>query len=228
MAVPEQAEFLACRDCNVLQPLATSFLRCVDAAEAAAAQEACEEFVVGHCTHRTARLRRCGSECYADRPLWDPMATVTFVATDGEHTYVVTAGRSSIDAPRAYRFQPGTLAVESTEIAVDTADLRCGLDLLFHPHALRPTKVERFLAAVDALIHRIDLEHIEIAFDVADDPAVSIARMPDSAYSQLLDQCEQIFDSWELLHVTAFLKSNRDADGLLALRVRRHLAILPG
>jgi hypothetical protein len=223
----DKTTFLACHDCQVLQPVAAEVLWSHDEA-GALAREALEEFAACHRSHRTGHLRRCGSECHADRPLWDPMVTLTFAATDGERSYLVIAGRSSIDAPRVYRFQPGGLSVQCSEVAVDTADLRHGLDLQFHPYALRPTKLDRFLSAVHDIVSHIDPEDLEIAFDVADDPAASVARMPDEVYWLLVARCAEIFDPWELQRVTTFLQDNRDADGLLAIRVRRHLTVLNG
>lgn len=223
MAGSLPTKLLACHDCGVLQPIDDASVHSRDDAEAAM-HEGLDEFVARHQTHRTACLQRDGSESTADRPLWDPMATVTFSATDGDLTYVVTAARPSIDAPRVYRFVPGTLTVPTAEVAIDTADLRRGLDLEFQPHALRPTKLDRFLSALEEIIGRIDPEALEIAFDDADDPAVSVAPLPDAAYRQLVGRCTEIFDAWELSRVTHFLHDNRDADGLLALRVRRHHA----
>jgi len=227
MAASVPTMFLACHDCGVLQPIAETDAHDSDDAEAAM-HEGFEEFLAGHRTHRTARLHRDGSESRSDRPLWDPMATVTFSATDGDLTYVVTAARTSIDAPRVYRFVPGTLTAPNSEVAIDTADLRRGLDLEFHPHALRPTKLDRFLSAVEEIIGHIDPQALDIAFDDADDPAVSVARMPDAAYRQLVGRCTEIFDAWELSRVTHFLHDNRAEDGLLALRVRRHHPDLTG
>ena len=67
---------------------------------------------------------------------------------------------------------------------------------------------------------------MEIAFDAADDPDVSIAGMPDGIYNEILARCAEIFDPWELPRVIDFLRDNRDADGLLALRVRRQVIAL--
>jgi hypothetical protein len=113
--------------------------------------------------------------------------------------------------------------VANSEIQIDARDLRRGLS---YQHALPPMKIDRFLSAVNELISQIDPDELVTAFDDADDPAVSIADMPDGIYNELLARCTDIFDPMELPRVVTFLGDNRNADGLLALRVRRHATAL--
>jgi hypothetical protein len=225
MALHDTLHFVACHDCAELHP--------VDSPSAALfgdgdtdGTDAYAEFLSVHRAHRVACLWRSGPEVRADRPLWDPMATLIFEVSDGERSYVVSASRPSIEEERVYRFKAGALEVGNSEVQIDPRDLRRGLDLQFYPHALRATKIDRFLSAVHEAIHQIDPDHLEIAFDAADDPAVSIAGLPDGIYNQILARCSEIFDPWELPRVVDFLRDNREADGLLALRVRRHVVAL--
>ena len=80
----------------------------------------------------------------------------------------------------------------STVILVDDEDLRRGLDWEFYPHALRPGKLDRFVLVVREIVGRFNPEGLPIAFDDADDPMVSIARMPDRSYQELLARCAEI------------------------------------
>ena len=216
--------FLACHDCGVLHPVDATAPTRFD--EAPTASEDYASFAARHATHHTARLIRQAGETASDRPLWDPMATLTFQATDGEQHYIVTAHRESIEDPRAYRFAPGELETKSSEVGVDDRDLRRGLDRQFFPHALRPTKVDRFISVVHEVVSHIPPDGLEIAFDAADDPAVSVARMPTESYEELLNRCTEIFDPSEWPRVSTFLQDNRGEDGLLALRVRRQVCAL--
>jgi hypothetical protein len=125
-----------------------------------------------------------------------------------------------------YRFAPGTLDSVGAAILVDDKDLRRGLDLEFYPHALRLGKLERFVLAVREVVSHLNPEELPIAFDDADDPMVSVSRMPDPSYQELLARCTEIFDPTELDTVSKFLRDNRDEDGLLALRIRRELRAL--
>jgi len=225
MALQDTLHFVACHDCAELHPVASPSAAFFDD-DNEDGTDAYTEFLVKHRAHRVACLGRSGSEVRADRPLWDPMAILMFEVSDGERSYVVTASRRSIEDERVYRFTTGVLAVGSSEVQIDPRDLRRGLDLQFYPHALRPTKLERFLSVVHEAIHQIDPDHLEIAFDAADDPDVCIAGLPDGAYDEIRTRCAEIFDSWELPRVMDFLHDNRDADGLLALRVRRQMVAL--
>ncbi len=226
MNLHDALRFIACRDCGELQPVHANALTRSDAA-GEAALNAYNDFLARHRAHRLACFHRYGSESVSDRPFWDPMATITFEVTDGERAYVVQAGRQSIDDERRYRFFPGALEVENSEVHIRPSDLRHALDRQFYPHALRPTKVDRFLSAVRDVISQIDPDELAIAFDAADDPTVSIARMPEAIFDDLLARCADIFDPWELPRVVSFLGDNRREDGLLALRIRRPLAVLP-
>lgn len=223
MTLPNSVRLIACRDCGLLQPVTAA----TGGDAAAALFEAYHEFLGEHDGHEITWLTRVGCEVGCDRPLWDPMGTVTFTVTDGEHNYLATGTRTALDEPRLYRFAPGALSATATEILIDDRDLRRGLDLEFYPQALRLTKLERFLVAVREVVDQLNPEELPIAFDDAEDPAVSIARMPEQSYQELLLRCSEIFDPAELDTVNRFLRENCGEDGLLALRVRREFRSLP-
>jgi hypothetical protein len=213
---------IACRDCSVLQPLVcVRPTRADDTADVWS--QAYRDFLAAHRGHDLACFARHGDALAADHALWDPMATIRFEVTDGERIYLATGSRPSLEEPRVYHFRPGTLDVVGTAILIDDDDLRRGLDWEFYPHALGLGKLDRFILVVREIVGHLNPEELPITFDDADDPMVSIARMPDRSYSELLARCAEIFDSAELDTVSKFLCDNRDEDGLLALRVRREL-----
>ena len=222
MELSHNRPLIACRDCSVLQPL--TCVRSTQADDAADVwREAYRDFLADHRGHDLACFTRHGDAFASDHALWDPMATITFEITDGERIYVATGSRLSLEEPRIYRFVSGTLDAVGTAILVNDEDLRRGLDWEFYPHALRLGKLDRFVLMVREIVGRLNPEELPIAFDDADDPMVSIARMPDRSYQELLARCAEIFDPTELDTVSKFLRDNRDEDGLLALRVRREL-----
>ena len=213
--------FTACRDCGELHPVLDADVALFDDADGV---DLYKEFLARHRTHDIASFRRSGTECRTNRPLWDPLATLTFEVTDGNRSYVVSATRRSIDDERVYRFAVGVLdTLGNAEVEINPRDLRRAL---FRPPPLRPMKIDRFLSAIDDVISQIDPDELVTAFDDADDPAVSVADMPDGIYNELLARCTDIFDSSEMPRVLNFLCDNRNADGLLALRVRRHVTPL--
>ncbi|HEX7408194.1 MAG TPA: hypothetical protein VF515_11180 [Candidatus Binatia bacterium] len=219
---------VGCRDCGVL------VLHPATCHTTTPPDEASEEFIAAfwrfvadHQSHAITWLQRHGTEVASDRALWDPMATITFEATDGHQVYLVNGGRAAVEEPRIYRFAPGTLDVTNSEILIDDRDLRRGLDVTFYPHALRLTKLDRFVSVVRDVVSHLNPDALTVAFDDAEDPAVSVARMPDETYQELLARCAEIFDPSEFDTLTKFLQSNRYEDGLLALRVRREYRALP-
>jgi len=222
MHAPEVSSFFACRDCGILHPVVDC--SSYSTAEAEATQEL-SNFIAQHGAHRITHVERQGSDAVSDRPIWDPMATVTFAVTDGKHVYVVSGGRRSIEEPRVYRFSAGRLEIHAAEVAVDERDLRRGLDRAVYPHAVRPSTIDRFIAAVREAVRRLRADDLEIAFDAADEPNVSVARLPEEAYGELVARGAEIFGAAEWPHISRFLDENRGEDGLLALRVRRHAAV---
>lgn len=216
--------FVACRNCAVLHPAACATVLPPDEATGEMLA-AFGQFVGNHHAHQLAWFRRHGSEASSDHPLWDPMAAITFEATDGEQTYVVVSSRTSIEEPRTYRFTPGTLHATNTAVLIDDRDLRRGLDRTFHPHAIRLATLDRFVSLVHEVVSHVKPDELAVAFDDAEDPSVSIARMPDQTYEELVHRCAEIFDPSEVGTVTKFLQDNRDEDGLLALRVHREFVV---
>ncbi len=225
MGLDTTVHFTACRDCGELHPLVDTGAIPDDDANGIDNVDTYKEFLARHRTHDIARVSRSGSECRADRPLWDPMATLKFEVTDGDLSYVVSATRRSIEDERVYRFALGVLdEVGHSEVQIDACNLRRGLSYL---RALPSVKIDRLLSTVDEVINQIDPDDLVTAFDDADDPAVSLADMPDGIYNEILARCTDIFDPVELLRVVTFLGDNRNADGLLALRVRHIDALSP-
>lgn len=223
-AGPLHHHFLACRDCAALVPIAAASDDLNGSAAEIAAGRA--EFLAAHGAHTLVELERTESESASVGPLWDPMSTHYVELTDGTQLYVATSSRPSIEEPRVYTFEPCALRSLASAVDIDDVDVRRSLDLEFYPHAVRPTKIENFLNALHAAIRDLALEDIEIAFADADDPAVSIAPMPEQAFRQILAASLEIFDPWELPRVERFLRQNRQETGVLALRVRRNAVIV--
>jgi hypothetical protein len=217
--------FLSCHDCGVLHPAVHRSGLLTGEAEQAAL-EAFQEFATAHSAHATTLLQRSGHPTGSTGPLWDPLAPLTFEVTDGLTTFVVQADRVSIDEPRRYRFSPGRLALNAATVSIDDAAVRAGLDHAWFPHALRLSTIERFVELLREIIAGIDAEGLDIAFDDADDPSVSIAAVPPAACESLLAGCAVIFDAADLPLVRSFVAGNCDADGVLALRVRQDHRVL--
>lgn len=220
MLGPPYRRFLACRDCGTLIPIALELHPCNGAAtEMAAARE---DFAADHGSHSVIELRRTDTESISEGPLWDPMVKFHIELTDGSRAYVATVTRPSVEDERVYTFRPCALRTTACDVDIADGDVRRGLDLEFFPQALRRTKVEDFLGALREAIRDLPTEDLDVAFVDPDDPAISIAPMPEQAFQQLLVASAKIFDPAEVPLIERFLRENRRETGVLALRVRRH------
>jgi hypothetical protein len=88
--------FTACCDCGELYPVPDAGAAFADDANDV---DPYKEFLVRHQTHHIAGFRRSGLECHADRPLWDPLATLRFEVTDGHCHPPDDRGRACVLVP---------------------------------------------------------------------------------------------------------------------------------
>ncbi|HVN86572.1 MAG TPA: hypothetical protein VMW17_17200 [Candidatus Binatia bacterium] len=213
--------YLLCRDCRVIHRVyaATELVTGGSVSEEAAI--AYGQFLVQHRHHPLERLTRESLLEYHDGPLWDPMRSSYIELTNGCETFTVRTGRGGLDEPVTRAIVTERIVPEALEVTVEESEVRRALDHHFHPYALRQTKIDGFVHAVQQILATLPGDQVETSFDDADDPAVSIARLPDDGCVALLARCMDIFDSWELPRVAAFVSANRDEYGALALRVRR-------
>lgn len=217
MPEPGRAErFLACRTCLRLARLLPE-LEDLDGDG--------ESFASVHAGHCLEPLFRRGDAFISDRPVWDPMATTYFEVTNGEEVLLVRSARPSIEAPLERVLVPGRLRLDGVHVGFET-DLICrALDAHFFPQALRPSKLERFLAALDELRHCVDPERLEIVFDSAEEPHVQYARLPEPLFAQIVARAGEIFDAWERERLRVFFDASRGDDGLLCLRLTREFVV---
>ncbi len=218
--------YWGCRDCGHMTPVVLP--------EAGAPPELvaahCDDwysFLAQHAGHCLAELRAEVGGPVAGLRFGDPMAGFAFAVSDGDTTFLARAWRDSIDAPRQYAFGPGEIGAAPAAVEIDERDVRRALDIEFHPDHLRPAKVEQLLSAVHDTLVEVDADALEIAFDDAADPEVSVAPMPEAVLRRILDASTRIFDPAELPRVEKFLVENRAEDGLLALRIRRRFDLRP-
>ncbi|HUI25584.1 MAG TPA: hypothetical protein VL403_05820 [Candidatus Kryptonia bacterium] len=220
--------YLLCRDCRVVHRLPVGLESSAGNPVGEEAAIAYGQFLVQHRHHPLERLTRTTLAEHHDGPLWDPMCTSFIELTNGRERFTVRASRTDIDQPLTREVVEGhRVSLESLHVTVEETVIRRALDHYFHPYALRQTKIDHFVAAVQDVLANLSGEQVETTFDDADDPAVSIARLPDDRCVALLAHCMDIFDAWELARVASFVSANRDEYGALALRVRREATPRP-
>jgi hypothetical protein len=219
-------DFLLCRQCGVLFPLPA---QPSDGTEPGAEEGDVdlELFRARHASHALEHATRSPSAAVHDRPVWDPMATSWFRVRTAIDELLVCLRRSSIEEPRVGHLQDGVRFEESYAVEVDERLLRMALDRHFYPLALPSNKLEKFVVAVRDVLRELDPASIETSFDDADYADAGIAPFPDVLCGRLLSRCTSIFDDEELDQLGLFVKANRAEDGVLALRVHRHVDVTP-
>jgi hypothetical protein len=217
--------FLLCRECLVVHPVFAAY-------ELAARGRVCEEtaiaygeFLVEHRHHRLERVERHGLQEHHSRPLWDPSRVSFLEVSSGREIFTIRSLRDSIEEPRRYEVANGHIQTDPARVTIEEAEIRRALDHHFYPNALRPTKVDDFIQALREVLADLAGQDFDSAFDDANDPCVSIARLPDEGCVALLERCMGIFDAWELSRVASFVSANRDEYGALALRVHRESSV---
>lgn len=186
-------------------------------------------FFAAHAGHPVELLLRIDGAMVADRPIWDPMATVYFEVTNGRDRLLVRAARASIEEPIARSLVPGALRLSEVRVDVEAAPVLRALDAQFFPNAVRLTTVQRLLAAWRDVIRGTDAAALAVLYDCAEDPHASIARLPGTAFDELEQRSREILGDWELERVRAFLDRERGDAEALAVRVTRVFSLdLPG
>jgi hypothetical protein len=208
--------FLLCRQCGVLEPVPV---------QPGADEEEVHEFAAFRAAHEAHVLedaQRLPDSTLFDGPTWDPMSTRWFRVAAGADELLVRSWRTAIDEPRRHELT-STLPLAAGCIEVDEPLLRRAFDRHFFPHAVRPTKLDRFVHTVHELIADLDPGEVETTFDDVALPNASIGPFPAELCDMLLSRCVPIFDAWELDRVRTFIADHRLEDGALAVRVRRML-----
>jgi len=208
--------FLLCRRCGVLHPVPVH--PCDD-------EETVQElaaFRAEHEAHVLEDAQRLPDAALFDGPTWDPMSTRWFRVAASADELFVRSWRSSIEEPRRHELTSAP-PLDAGCVDVDEPLLRRAFDRHFHPHKLRPAKLERFVHTVHELIAELDPDEVETTFDDAALPNASIGPFPSDLCATLLTRSAPIFDAWELERVRSFVANHRLEDGGLAVCVRRIL-----
>jgi hypothetical protein len=217
--------FLLCRECGTVHRLYSVQELAEGGMVSEAAAIAYGGFLVDHRHHPLERLERTATPVYHAGPLWSPHQVSITEVTNGRDTLTVRSARESVDDGRTGTIVPERLLEGRVQIGIDEPHVRRALDHHFHPYALRPSKIDRFVDAVHDVLAQLPAEHVVTEFDDADDPAVSIGRLPDEGVVALLDRGIEIFDAWELARIASFVSAERDEYGALALQVRRQMLL---
>jgi hypothetical protein len=181
-----EGAFLHCTDCSVVHRVTPSDRAAVylDDGTARAADDF-HRFLSTHLDHRFRLLHRSSDAEMLSHARWDPMCRVAWEATDGEHDFVVTFGRSDLEGPRQYMIFPGHLLLESETVEVDGDVLRQAIDEALFPHAAPFAKIGAVVDVCRRLVAAVPTDELEPVDELRDDPATQLACLPPAVADAL-------------------------------------------
>ena len=190
--------------------------------------DAWHEFMARHAGHRLERLEATGQSYFPDGRSSDPMAAGYIETTDGKATVLLRRVRSSIQEPLRYERVPGRLVPREWTLDVQENALRKEMKLHFSwaPSApLSDQKIGLFVQLYRQVISGLDARTVcGREFSSVDD-TISYGQLAAPAWGTLLENCRKCFTPDELAALRRFIDCHCDADDVLAVVVRRGMAI---
>src|SRR5262245_54002495 len=105
--------FLFCKACNAVHRVTRSDRAPTYLADGTSTTtDDLREFLAAHRDHGVQPLERSSDAEMISHPRWDPMCRVAWEVSDGRNEFIVTFGRSDLEAPRQYSISPGRIVVE--------------------------------------------------------------------------------------------------------------------
>jgi hypothetical protein len=113
-------------------------------------------------------------------------------------------------------------------VEVQENDVRKELKKHFSWGVFLPThdKIELFVALFKQVVCGLDPDHVSVSRHDYRDGALGYAALDDVLVENLLQQCRPYCPPEELTGLKRFLESQKESDGVMALRVRHQYGIL--
>lgn len=223
-------QFVHCRDCDeVFRPSPldrTPEFRLTEDGAVAEVRDDCMAFLTRHARHALETLRATGTPPMHEGPLGDPMASTVWEVSNGAEVMLVRSGRAALTEPLCYRLLPGRLVADRPAIEVEETEIRADVDRALYPGAAPHRKLDAFVARFKAVAWDVDPTTLEVVYDLAGDPTLSVAKLPAWALERLASSAREIFDHTDAARVAARLaESTADPDAFTVfVRQRVHRA----
>jgi hypothetical protein len=227
-------KFIRCRNCDAVHHVtafdkAPAYLFSALGPRESAAND-WDDFMTRHAGHRLDPLEATGESFFPDGMSTDPMATGYIEATDGKETVLLRRVRVSIHEPLRYELIPGRLVQRESTLDIQENTLRKEMKLHFLWAPAQPfsdEKIDLFVKIYREVVRELDAHTIcDRPFAVTDD-FISYGPMNAPARDALLEKCQYCFTTDELAALRRFIDSHGEADDVLAIVVRRAMAIEP-
>ena len=225
-------KFIRCRKCDTVHHV-TGFDKAPQYTSSAhgvneTAVNDWDDFMTRHAGHRLEALEATGQSLFPDGMSSDPMATGYIEATDGKETVLLRRVRSSIKEPLRYELVPGRLVHRGSTLDIQENSLRKEMRLHFSwvpAEPLSDEKIDLFVKLYRQVVSKLDAGTVcGRELSVVDD-TVAYGALDVTARHVLLEKCQSYFTADELAALSRFIDMHSDADDVLALVVRRSIAV---
>jgi hypothetical protein len=223
--------FIHCRDCGeVFRPSAydrvTEFCMTVDG-YTEIVRDDCMAFLTRHARHGLETLRPSSGAPTHAGPVWDPLATTYWQVDDDRGPLLVQGWRDNIAEPLHYRLIPGRLVVEPRSVEVSEDAIREDVDHILYPGVASERRLAAFVARFKTLVWELDPATLEIVYDLPNDPATSMAKLPAAALARLKAVAAEIFDPGDAERIAARLTASAGDPDAFTVLVRQIVRVEP-
>jgi hypothetical protein len=183
-----------------------------------------QEFRAAHRDHDVRLLERSSDAEMISHPRWDPMCRIAWEVSDGRTEFIVTFGRTDVEAPRQYSILPGRMVVEREFIDVDTEALHQVIDEALYPHAAPLRKIQALVDECRRLVSAAPYQSVEPLAESREDPNVQLACLPDCVARALQVEVVRAFPGAESERLVDVIDGDLRRE-IPILRLTRHYRI---
>jgi len=224
--------FIRCRKCDTVHHVTAFDKAAMYVSSAGNVSEAAandwNDFMAHHAGHRLAPLEGTGKSFFPDGGSADPMATGYIEATDGHETVLLRRVRGSIYDPLRYEIVPGRLVHRESTLDIQENSLRKELKLHFPWAPAQPLsdeKIDLFVKLYRQVVSALDAGAVCGRQFAGADDTITYGPLSGPVRSALLEKCQSCFATDEVAALRRFIDSHGEADDVLAIVVRRPMAI---
>jgi hypothetical protein len=186
------------------------------------------DFTTRHAGHRLEPLEATGESFCPNGRASDPMAVAYIETTDGKETILLRRARSSIQEPMRYEVVSGRLVHRESTLDIQENTLRKEMKLHSSWAPAKPLsdeKIDLFVKIYRQVVSGLEAGTL-CGSEISNiDDSIAYGTLNARGRHIVLDECQRCFTSDELVALRRFIESHGDADDVLAVVVRRSVAV---
>jgi len=188
-----------------------------------------KEFFHDHKSHAIEEIFVDPDTSISDKPCYEPTKTIYFETSNGRQKFLIRRTKLALDQPACYEIIPGRLQVSNVSCRIQENDLRKQLSLQNGAAPLPEEIVKKFIQAFQEEVESIPPEKLfqEVEeIQEGDTPLLVYGSLKEAHWKSVLQRCQQYFQKPELLKIMHFIRDNKNPEDVLALLIKRDMAIL--